>query len=379
MSDTEKLMNLEGRELFKKAAELEKAGMPVIMCTVVYTEGSTPRKPGTHMIVAGNGESFGTVGGGRVEHLCLDHAMKMHASGTSKELSRFLSFNMNSADNEGLVCGGQAAVVFWQPENEDGQKGFFSRLLEVTEDQGGWLVLDYRASDSRFKREEPRQEKTETESGKSREVLCGCYPEGKLPDVYGPFMKLAASGREGVYLEELSLQEKAILIGGGHVGQALSPVLKSLGFRVTVADDRSFVKDEGLFPDADEIICCSYDSLRENIRITEMDYVVVTTFGHRGDLETLRNVLPCRPKYLGCIGSRKKAAYIREKLKELGFDQDAVGSIHSPVGLSIGAETPGEIAISIAAEMIAVRRHMITGKGLPLVDPGTRIHTSENE
>ena len=76
MSDTEKLMNLEGRELFKKAAELEKAGMPVIMCTVVYTEGSTPRKPGTHMIVAGNGESFGTVGGGRVEHLCLDHAMK---------------------------------------------------------------------------------------------------------------------------------------------------------------------------------------------------------------------------------------------------------------------------------------------------------------
>ena len=199
MSDTEKLMNLEGRELFKKAAELEKAGMPVIICTVVYTEGSTPRKPGTHMIVAGNGESFGTVGGGRVEHLCLDHAMKMHASGTSKELSRFLSFNMNSADNEGLVCGGQAAVVFWQPENEDGQKGFFSRLLEVTEDQGGWLVLDYRASVRRFKREEPRQEKAETESTKNSDWRMGtvCLMYDSHPPVLhqsGSFPRKCGSG-----------------------------------------------------------------------------------------------------------------------------------------------------------------------------------------
>ena len=370
----DQFMNLEGRALFKKAAELEKNKTPFIMCTIVYTEGSTPRKPGTHMIVTKEGESFGTVGGGRVEHLCLDHAVKLQAYDASEELPQFLSFDMNSADNDGLVCGGKAAVVFWQPDNESGQQGFFARLLALPEEKSGWLVLDYRSSDRKDTGKEPWRTKEEMMPGKVRAVSCGCYLQDEIPDIYGPYMKLAASGREGVYLEELSVMEHAFLIGGGHVGQALSPVLKSLGFKVTVVDDRSFVKDERLFPDADEVICCSYEALKEYTLITPKDYVVVTTFGHKGDLETLKYILPCRPKYLGCIGSRKKAAYISGKLKELGFDQDAIGTIHSPVGLSIGAETPEEIAISIAAEIIAVRRKMTAGRGLPLTDPGTVIH-----
>lgn len=372
-------MNLEGRALFEKAAELEREGTAFLMCTVVQTEGSTPRKAGTHMIVTGNGENFGTVGGGRVEHICLEHAVKIQEAASSEELPQCLSFNMNSADNEGLVCGGKCTVVFWKPEMETGKQGFFSRLLALAgENKGGWLVLDFRKPENKDGHKQPWQKAEDDPFRKSGPVSCGCYPSDALPEEYGPFMKPGLSSREGVYFERLFTEEHAYLIGGGHVGQALSPVLKGLGFKVTVVDDRSFVKDGQLFPDADEVICCSYGSLKEHITITENDYVVVTTFGHKGDLETLKNVLPARPKYLGCIGSKKKAAYISGKLKILGFDQDLIGSIHSPVGLSIGAETPEEIAVSIAAEIIAVRRHMIEGRGLPLSDPETVIHTSEN-
>ena len=93
----------------------------------------------------------------------------------------------------------------------------------------------------------------------------------------------------------------------------------------------------------------------EHLRITEEDLVVITTAGHRGDFEVLSLVLPLRPSYIGCIGSKRKAMTVSARLIDAGFDSGAVARIHSPIGLAIGAQTPAEIAVSIAAELIAHR------------------------
>ena len=95
----------------------------------------------------------------------------------------------------------------------------------------------------------------------------------------------------------------------------------------------------------------------------------MTTHGHKGDFDSLRAVIPMHPRYLGCIGSKKKAAYIRERLRASGFTEEEIRSVRSPVGLSIGAETPQEIAVSIAAEMIACRRMAdISTSGKPMTE-----------
>lgn len=142
------------------------------------------------------------------------------------------------------------------------------------------------------------------------------------------------------------------IIGAGHVGRALAKVLGILGRRYGVADDRPRVLLPEFFPDAEKIVCVDYDRLEEKIRITQKDMAVVTTYGHKGDLTVLSKVLAADPLYVGCIGSHKKAQAVKEALEKQGFSGEQTAKIHSPIGLEIGAQTPGEIAVSIAAQLI---------------------------
>ena len=334
----EKRMNLEGRELFIKAAELEKEGKAFVVSSIVDTEGSTPRKGGTHMIVTGDGKSFGTVGGGAVEHKALDYARELLSDPSAlkdPKTKRCFTYGLQRDGDADAVCGGSVTVAFWTPPcYAGGKEGFFAKLCALYDARRiGWLVIDCRGP-----------------------VTAGAYAHDEVPAAYSDSTGLKPGLKAGIYSEPLIDAERVFLVGGGHVGQALVPVLRSVGFRVTVVDDREFILQGDLFPDAEEVICCSYETLSEHISVTEKDYIVVTTHGHKGDFDSLRAVLPMRPKYLGCIGSKKKAAYIRERLSACGFTEEEILSIHSPVGLEIGAETPQEIAVSIAAEMIACRR-----------------------
>ena len=331
-------MNLEGRELFEKAAELEKEGKAFIISSIVDTEGSTPRKGGTHMLVTADGESFGTVGGGIVEHRALDYSLQLLKDPglmENSETKRCFTYGLQKDGDADAVCGGRVSVAFWQqPAGADADEGFFTKLCALYDERRiGWLVVDCR-----------------------EQVMANAYAHGDVPEEYSKYTGLTPASKDGIYTEPLMDAERVFLVGGGHVGQALVPVLQGVGFKVTVVDDREFILQDSLFPDAEEVICCSYDELSQHITVTEKDYIVVTTHGHKGDFDSLRAVLPMHPRYLGCIGSKKKAAYIRERLRACGFSEEEILSIHSPVGLEIGAETPQEIAVSIAAEMIACRR-----------------------
>ena len=150
------------------------------------------------------------------------------------------------------------------------------------------------------------------------------------------------------------------------VVKALVPVLASLGFRPVVYDDRPEFADPALFPKAEKTLCGDFARLSEQVTVTPEDYVVVMTRGHQADYEVLTQVLRSGAKYLGCIGSKRKLALCRERLLAAGFTDEEYARLHAPIGLAIGAQTPEEIAVSVAAEMIAVRAGLENGLRRPL-------------
>ena len=168
-------------------------------------------------------------------------------------------------------------------------------------------------------------------------------------------LRLDAEGR--TVTRRFVPQERLILLGGGHVALALAKTAAALDFAVTVADDRAAFANRERFPEADRVVCDGFEHAIAALSVRETDYVCILTRGHRWDNECLRALLRgTEPFYLGMIGSRRRVAGLLGMLKEQGFDAGRLSRIHSPIGLSIGAVTPSEIAISIAAQLIERRR-----------------------
>ncbi|MBR3561018.1 MAG: XdhC family protein [Oscillospiraceae bacterium] len=152
-------------------------------------------------------------------------------------------------------------------------------------------------------------------------------------------------------------RERLILLGGGHVSHALAHLAATLEFAVTVVDDRPMFANRERFPEAERVVCDGFEHAIETLEIRPSDYVCVLTRGHRWDGECLRTLLAgTEPTYLGMIGSKRRVAGLLGALREDGFDAGRIERIQAPIGLTIGAVTPEEIAVSIAAQLIEHRR-----------------------
>lgn len=152
-------------------------------------------------------------------------------------------------------------------------------------------------------------------------------------------------------------QERLIVLGGGHIAVPVCEFGAKCGFSVHLVDDRPDFANRTRFPGAAEVICDSFENGIRRLRITPFDYVVIITRGHRHDADCLRVLLPGEePAYLGMIGSRRRTRGLLEMLKDEGFDEGRLKKICTPIGLNIGAVTPGEIAVSILSEVIAYKR-----------------------
>ena len=152
-------------------------------------------------------------------------------------------------------------------------------------------------------------------------------------------------------------QERLIVLGGGHIALPVCQFGAACGFSVCVVDDRPDFANRRRFPEAAQVLCESFETGIRELRVTPFDYVVVITRGHRHDADCLRVLLPgTMPAYLGMIGSRRRTKGLLEMLAAEGFDPDRLAAICTPIGLNIGAVTPGEIAVSILSEVISYKR-----------------------
>jgi xanthine dehydrogenase accessory factor len=163
---------------------------------------------------------------------------------------------------------------------------------------------------------------------------------------------IMTAGEQKIFVELYSKNPRLILLGGGHVSKPVAQIASLLGFSVTVMDDRPEFITEERFPTADERVLGSFEALSEKIPEYENSYYVVVTRGHAGDTVCARQILNRPYKYFGMIGSKTKVRITREKLLGEGFSPEILDTIHAPIGLPIGGETPEEIAVSIAAEMV---------------------------
>ncbi len=167
---------------------------------------------------------------------------------------------------------------------------------------------------------------------------------------------LVCGGKVLVYIEPIIPEPALVILGAGHLGRALSGLAKFSGFRVTVVDDREEYANKENIPEADKIIINDFDSVFEKHFIDTCDYIVIATRGHNHDLEALKSALRTNARYIGLLGSRRKKALLFKTLAGEGFSQDDINRIITPVGLELGSVTPEEIAVSIMAQIIQVRR-----------------------
>lgn len=188
------------------------------------------------------------------------------------------------------------------------------------------------------------------ESGRTQLAAYDLTPEQAGED------GLVCGGRMQVFIEPLEGVPTLCLFGAGHVAQPLAHLAKTAGFRVEVADDRMKFANRERFPEADLVIVEEFKPAASQMTLGANSYAVVVTRGHRGDADALEAVLGRGLRYVGLLGSKPKLVHIAAVLEERGLPAERLAEIRCPLGLEIGAQSPEEIAVSILAEMIAVRR-----------------------
>ncbi|MGI6229777.1 MAG: XdhC family protein [Tractidigestivibacter sp.] len=308
-------------------------GRPFSIATIMATRGSMPRHAPARMALLSDGSFIGTIGGGRIEQMA------------QERLGRVLSGEEGSAyewythAKTAMACGGDALVSLRR--SSENEADFLRDVLGRLE-RGERFVLEEDWSDP-----------------ESPSLTLARVDELDENDPAATSEEPLWDEKSARFTEPLGPDPIAYIFGGGHVGQALVPVLSSVGFRVVVFDDREGIAVPELFPQAERVILGSFQDIGAKVKVTRRDYVVVLTHGHAGDIDVLEQVAPARPAYVGCIGSKGKAAFARKTLIERGIDEKWVNEcIHLPIGEKILAVTPPEIAVSIAAEMIRCRAEL---------------------
>ena len=332
--------------------ELEK-DHDLVLVTLIAEAGSAPRGTGSQMLVNMDGRLLGTIGGGAVEHQAEQLAVSL--LNEKRSCVHDYVLRRNKAEDIGMVCGGDVTAYFQFIDHRDSRWGTLAGAVSqrTSARKPGWLVQKL---DGGF----PGL------LGEDGELLAGDLPEDA--GAYQiPGCKRTANG----FSMPLPIGERAVIFGGGHIARELAPLLKNVGFRVTVMDCRAEYADPADFPGAERVICGDYLHIGDYLELGEEDYVVVMTNGHSHDFDVQEQLLRRKLAYIGVIGSRKKTAVVNQKLREAGVPEEGIAQVHTPVGTSIKAVTPAEIAISIAGEMIferALRREAdgIRHSGCPM-------------
>ncbi|MGW8181295.1 MAG: XdhC family protein [bacterium] len=167
---------------------------------------------------------------------------------------------------------------------------------------------------------------------------------------------LVCGGTVEIFIEPILSDPQLIIMGAGHLGQAIARLAGPLGFTVTVLDDRDSYASSARFPEADQLIVDSFEQGLDQLSIRKNSFILVVTRGHSHDQIATEKAIQTAARYVGLVGSRRKIKIIVEQLLQKGLPPESFRRLYAPIGLDIGSETPDEIAISVMAELIALRK-----------------------
>jgi len=313
-----------------------------IIATVIVRAGSTPRDVGAKMFVGEDGKLYGTIGGGRMEHDTYQRAMSIMGKGITEVLH--IRMNEREIASNGMICGGDVDVLL-EPVFER-YKDIYKRL-EYMENSGKKGILITRFDKGSLVKTLVEDDMTmigDVLSEHDREIYSAYFHESR------------PHTGEGFVVEPLQTFSVLYVFGAGHVSQYIAKIAAMVDFSVVIIDDREEFANRERFPEVDEIIVDDFHKVFDKLKFTGKEFVVIVTRGHQYDANVLSDTLKRQTKYVGMIGSKRKVKMVFDHMKEIGFSDELIEKVHAPIGLAIHAETPQEIAVSIIAELISIRR-----------------------
>lgn len=298
-------------------------GKKIAILYVLHSYGSSPGRQGFKLFATNDGDLYGSIGGGFMEHKLVELAkstLKNNINLPPPFIKKQLHQSNIKKDKSGMICSGEQTVAFYFLDTVDSINNFKigidkGKVLKLTEN--GIEFLNTQIS-TRYS-----------------------YKQDNL--------------QKWTYLEQIRFQEKVYVIGGGHVGLALSQTMKQLGFYVIVFDNRENLNTMIDNKYADEKHIVNYEEIANYISEGDMSYVVLVSFGFRTDELCMSKLLKKKFKYFGVMGSKEKMKKLLLNLKKNGFFYSDFDNLHTPIGVPINSKTPEEIAISIAAEIIKIK------------------------
>lgn len=335
-------------QIIKVMNDLVTTGEPFALATVIDRSGSAPRSAGAKMLVRQDGSIEGTVGGGILEAQVRGLAAKVLQD--HQTLLRGFKFNGKDAASMDAICGGQVEVLVEWIDAYDPQTGAVIHGLDdaYKNHQKAWLLTLLH----------PGKGATTHALAREDGSLIGSLPEGvsisSILEARTPQQRQLDAGT--LIIEPVNNAGSALIFGAGHVSRSLAEFTRAVGFRTVVIDDRPEYASRERFPFADELVALdSFANLAKKMAFNRDSYVVIVTRGHLNDQDVVEQVLKTDAAYIGMIGSRRKCELIFQDMRRKGFTEADIQRVHAPIGIPIQAETPEEIGVSIAAEMIRVR------------------------
>jgi len=312
-------------EIWQFAAERLKRNESVMLLVVAESSGSSPGRRGFKMAVAED-EICGSIGGGAMEVRLVEQAKGKSKKAKGKSDARIVEqvHQEKSINSSGMICSGKQTVIFFRLDSLhlktvqkiiSALKTHQSKILQIT--PNNFQLVENQLEDFNFERR-----------GES----------------------------DFLFAENLGFKNKLFIVGGGHCALALSELASKIDFYITLFDDRpnlnTVAKNKFIH---EKLIIESYEQIGNYILPGANHFVVVMTLGYKFDEIVIRKLIGRDFKYFGVLGSRAKMATLLRNLRKEGFDQKRLNQIRTPIGLPIGSQTPEEIAVSIAAEIIAVK------------------------
>ena len=336
-------------DTLEQLRESMASGRPVAYCRLVETRGSTPQKAGAMMLVFEDGSQAGTLGGGCVEAEVKRSAIRILKAG-SGELTTF-RLDHDYGWDDGLICGGRM-TIWVEPILKSNE--YFSSLVALASSGKGFTEAIV------YQGEHDIPVPSCFLFGHDGSVTASLHVDSKeVGPIAGLLRPIEQRPRpyaeKGVAFLPLLQRCPLLIVGGGHIGHAVAKLAVDLDFQVSVTDDRDTFIGADRFPNVAHRIAGPCGEVLPKLEITPDTYCLIVTRGHNHDQEALYHLISRGARYVGLIGSKRKIRKIFEDLADEGISAELLDSVFAPVGIDIGSQTVSEIAVSIAAELVAHR------------------------
>jgi len=307
--------------------------VPVMLLYVLESRGSSPGRQGFFMAVAQNGEMEGSIGGGVMEHKFAELAKeRLQGAGNTVQVKKQYHDKEAAKDRSGMICSGEQTILVY-PVGQNDKKSVCSIINSLDENKNGTLILSPAGID--FSESIPSDD----------------------------FQFIMHSGEDWLYKEKIGYKNHLFIIGGGHCASAFSKLMSSMDFYIHLYDNRKHLNtfDKNSFVH-EKTIVTDYSELASLIPSGDNYYLVIMTFGYRTDDIAVRALINKEFAFFGLLGSAAKISKMFEQYRTEGIEERLLKKIHAPVGLPIHSQTPEEIAVSIAAQIIQVKNRKLPVK-----------------